>query len=115
MLGNNITMTDALMVTVFSMGIVFAALAVISGILSLFIHFEKTEGKEKKAVTDKVKKERKTTDDEEIIAVITAALADFLGKRTDQLIVRNIVNVTGNEPEWAKAGRLEIMKSGGLK
>lgn len=114
MLGEQVSMNQALVVTLFSMGIVFIALLAISFILDIF---KVTLGKENKSkkeeqiepIQEEIQQENKE-DEEEIVAVITAALAANLGKRADELIVKNIKRLPDLEPAWIKAGRLEQMR-----
>jgi len=47
-------------------------------------------------------------DEEELVAVISAALAAFMG-RENNLVVRSIRRVEGNAPVWAKVGRQDQM------
>lgn len=50
-----------------------------------------------------------TAEDEgELVAVISAALATFMGSESN-LVVRSINRVEGNTPVWAKVGRQEQM------
>jgi len=116
MLGNSITMAEAGTVTVFSMTIVFAALILISLMIDLlkFVVGKINPVKKPKVVVVQpiieIELENEEENDEELIAVITAAIAAQLGKRAEQLIVRSIVQVRNQEPAWAQAGRMELMK-----
>ncbi|HHY77136.1 MAG TPA: OadG family protein [Clostridiales bacterium] len=49
-----------------------------------------------------------TQDENELVAVISAALAAFMG-RENNLVVRSIRRVEGNAPVWAKVGRQDQM------
>lgn len=50
-----------------------------------------------------------TTEDEgELVAVISAALAAFMGSESN-LVVRSIKRVDGNTPVWARVGRQDQM------
>lgn len=49
-----------------------------------------------------------TEDEGELVAVISAALAAFMG-RENNLVVRSIRRVEGNAPVWAKVGRQDQM------
>jgi sodium pump decarboxylase gamma subunit len=112
MYGEIITMGDAGVITLFSMGIVFATLLLISFVLDLF----KVKFTEKKKETvaapapAAAAPESVDEDDDELVAVITAALAAHIGKSADQLIVRSIVQTGSQQPAWAQAGRMELMK-----
>ncbi|SHJ62989.1 sodium pump decarboxylases, gamma subunit [Dethiosulfatibacter aminovorans DSM 17477] len=115
MYGELVTMGDAGVITLFSMGIVFATLLLISYVLDLFkvIFTEKkkeTAAKSVAAPAPAVPAAVVEEDDDELVAVITAALAAHIGKSSDQLIVRSIVQTGGQQPAWAQAGRMELMK-----
>jgi sodium pump decarboxylase gamma subunit len=119
MFGEVIDFGEMVIITVFSMGVVFATLLIISLILDLF----KVVFVEKKS--QEVKKEPqpqtiaaapepiKTDVDEELVAVITAAIAAYIGKGTDKLIVRRITPMASQEPIWAQMGRIDQMRIGG--
>jgi glutaconyl-CoA/methylmalonyl-CoA decarboxylase subunit delta len=115
MFGTEISMGEAGIITLFSMGIVFAVLFAISLILDLFkMIFTKSKNDNKlpevKVVPQPIISTAPKEDEEELIAVITAAIAAHLGKNSDGLIVRSIVQVRNQEPAWANAGRTELMK-----
>jgi sodium pump decarboxylase gamma subunit len=113
MYGETVTMGDAGVITLFSMGIVFLTLLLISFVLDLFkVIFAKKEEKVKKTEVAPIAQATSAAvveDDNELVAVITAALAAHIGKSTDQLIVRSIVQVGNQEPAWAQTGRIELM------
>ena len=114
MLGEQVSMNQTLVVTLFSMGIVFIALLAISFILDIF---KVTMGKENKSKKEEPikpileeKHQENKEDEEELVAVITAALASSLGKKSDGIIIRNIKRIPDLEPAWVKAGRTELMR-----
>lgn len=45
--------------------------------------------------------------DEELVAVITAAVAASMETSTHNIVVRNIVRTADNTPAWGRAGRTE--------
>ena len=49
-------------------------------------------------------------DDSELVAVIAAAVAATSGKSMNAFVVRSIVPSAENESEWAKAGRMNLMR-----
>ena len=117
MYGELITMGDAGVITLFSMGIVFATLLLISLVLDLFKVIFTEKKKETVAAPGPAAAAPAAVveeDDDELVAVITAALAAHIGKSADQLIVRSIVQVGSQQPAWAQAGRMELMQ-GDLK
>lgn len=50
-------------------------------------------------------------DEEELIAVLTAAVAVMMQKSTSQIVIRNVRQVSGPSLAWSSAGRTEVMKS----
>lgn len=50
-------------------------------------------------------------DDEELIAVITAAVAASLNTSMHNIVVTNITRVSDNTPTWGKLGRSDVMSS----
>ena len=118
MFGESIEIGEMMTITVFSMGVVFATLLVISFILDLFkvIFAEKKSQevkKEPQPQTIAAAPETAAGTDEALIAVITAAIAAYIGTGTDKLIVRKIIPMASQEPIWAKMGRIDQMKIGG--
>ncbi|MGF7060884.1 OadG family protein [Brassicibacter mesophilus] len=112
-LTDGVSINEALIITLFSMGLVFVTLLTISLILDGFravFHKKGPQKKEEKAQQPPVKKEApivETEEDEELIAVITAAIASSLSKTTSDIVVKNIQRVPQNTPAWAKVGRQE--------
>lgn len=51
------------------------------------------------------------SDDDEIIAVITAAIAAAMGKTSSQIIVKSIRRAGQLDRSWAMSGRRELMES----
>ena len=119
-LSDGVSINEALIITLFSMGLVFVTLLIISFILDGFkAAFYKKGSKKKvenaqqspvKTVEPKVvepKVVEPEQDDEELVAVITAAIALNLSKSTSDIVVRNIRRVPQSTPAWAKACRQE--------
>lgn len=108
-----------IIITLFSMGVVFATLLVISLILDVFkvVFAEKKSQEVKKGPQPQTitatPEPMSTGTDEELIAVITAAIAAYIGKGTDKLIVRKITPMASQEPIWAQMGRIDQMRIGG--
>ncbi len=50
--------------------------------------------------------EEETMDNNELVAIISAAIAATLNTSTHNIIVRNIVRVTDATPTWGKVGRI---------
>lgn len=114
MFGNTITMADAGIITLFSMGIVFSALLVISYTIDVMRAALSKPKKENKVETVQQPQqqivETPEEDDTELVAILTAAIASSLGKSANSLIVRNIKRLPDMDPVWSRSGRLEIMR-----
>ena len=119
MFGEVIDFGEMVTITLFSMGVVFATLLVISFILDLFkvVFAEKKSQEVKKGPQPQTvaatPEPVSTGTDEELVAVITAAIAAYIGKGTDKLIVRKITPMASQEPIWAQMGRIDQMRIGG--
>lgn len=119
MFGESIELGEMIIITLFSMGVVFATLLVISLILDVFkvVFAEKKSQEVKKGPQPQTitatPEPMSTGTDEELIAVITAAIAAYIGKGTDKLIVRKITPMASQEPIWAQMGRIDQMRIGG--
>lgn len=100
--------TEGLIVVVIGFAMVFAILCIISLILSMFSLFSKFSENIKKRKTDSsqpkedayvVKKETvsdtKETDDLELVAVISAAIAASMSTTSDKIVIRSIRKNTG--------------------
>ena len=88
--------SDAGINTVICLAVVFAVLIFISFLISLFKYIPKLEA----ALSKKDKKEEELSDDLELVAVITAAIAASAGTSTDGFVVRSIRR--SNNSRWAK-------------
>ncbi len=99
-------------VTIICMTIVFLVLIGLSFIIRIqgALVGKRSGDQDKKAadnnrvVTDAVENEE---DSEELIAVISAAVAAVMGRPSSNVIVRSIKRVGINTPSWALAGRQE--------
>ena len=118
MIGNEVSGMQALTVTVFSMGLVFLTLFAISLILDAFkvqnerdqkIQAKKEEEKKAQEKPEETKPviEKQKEDEDELIALITAALAASLNTQKDKLIIKNIRQI--QDPTWAQTGRIQNM------
>ncbi|PAB57612.1 OadG family protein [Anaeromicrobium sediminis] len=107
-------LTASLMVTVLGMGITFAVLMLLWGlIVTMTKMLVKEEKKEVVTVAPQAAPQPvlepacDEENDEELVAVITAAIAASLNTSTHNLVVRNIVRVIDETPAWGQAGRAE--------
>lgn len=116
-MGEYITLGDSLIITVFSMMVVFLSLYAISYLIRLLkvVSNGKEENKEiNKPViieSDTIEKEEiNESDDEELVAAIAAAIAASLDVSIPQIRIRQIKRVPQNTPTWAEMGRREQIK-----
>ncbi|MBQ3554257.1 MAG: OadG family protein [Clostridia bacterium] len=109
-------LTNGGVVTLIGMGTVFAVLAVLWGILELmqriFVKAEKAPKKAeaKKPETVPAAVEALTTDDEELIAVLTAAVAASLNTSTYNLQIKSYRQVGAKAPAWNRVSRRENLQ-----
>ncbi len=110
----------ALFVTVMGMLITFAALIVLWGLTVLYSKvvrsFENKNTEQKApsvspapAATPQVQSDQ--GEDEELVAVIAAAIAAATGKKPHNLVVRQIRQIVDATPAWGQAGRVQQMNS----
>lgn len=114
-MGDVITIGDSLIITVFSMVVVFLTLLIISYLIDgLRVATGKKDNTEKVKTQDPIKEsdtvvEEPVKEDEEIVAVIAAAIAASEGVSIPQVKINTIRRVSNNISTWAKVGREEQM------
>lgn len=115
-MGDNVSLLEALMITGFSMLVVFLGLILIS----VLIGGLKKIGEEKKdlirnseALIEKpgrLKEDKaELIDDEELVAVIAAAIAASMGVSIPELNIKAIKRIPQSIPAWSIADRSEQM------
>lgn len=114
-------MTAAFHATILGMGITFAALIIIWGltvVLKKVVNSIENKGDTqikviKTKVNNKIEIEEayEENNDEELIAVISAAIASSLKTSVDNIIVRNIVRVADDTPTWGVVARINQINS----
>ena len=120
MYGDSITIGQGLIVTVFSMVIVFISLIIISYFidgLKLFSSGKKEGKKDNAAKIEPVKDEveqiknenasSEAEDDMKLVAVIAAAIANSMGVDVSDVQIRSIRRVKQSSPACAKVGTEE--------
>lgn len=130
-----LSLPEGLLITVFSMVLVFLALLLISFIIDIMrVMVEKKDKKNAEPVKSGAGSAVNTSsavknDDEgeiaavlsaavaamedeesEVVAAISAAVAIMLGKSTGDFVVKNIKRVPELDTAWAKAGRAGLMR-----
>lgn len=108
-----------IMGTLSGMLMVFLALILISIIISFFKYIGGDSKKAKPSVPEaKVEPvvaetlpEEELTDDLELVAVITAALAASMNTSSDQLVVRSLRRVNAQRSAWGAKGRSDNLRN----
>lgn len=122
--GENLSLGEALsmggLVTGLGLLIVFAVLIILMLVLCLFkVIFYKDPNKNAKPEITPVAEEKaetvpvqaQTADDEELIAVLTAAVAASLNTSTYNLRIKSYRRINNNVPAWNKAGVNETISN----
>ncbi len=122
--GNGLTLGEALSMggqtTAIGLGIVFGVLLVLMLVLVLFkVIFYKDPSKQKKVAATEVNapvvnetiEVKDETDEEELIAILTAAVAASLNTSTYNLQIKSYRRVEDRRPSWNKAGLRETISN----
>lgn len=117
-MGETVAFGQGLIVTVFSMAVVLAVLLLISYLINILK--VTTNGKDKKVQPEETealveKKQKyvekgalnKNVDDEELTAVIAAAISASMGVSIPDINIKAIRRVSQNTSTWAEMGRKE--------
>lgn len=117
-MGDIVSIGDALIITLFSMVVVFAGLVALSFCISILKNIsreKKPETEEEPAAKDtdntpaRETEEVEKTNDEELIAVIASAIAANLGLSIPEIKIKSIRRTSQNPTAWAAASRQEQM------
>lgn len=110
-MGDHVSIGEALIITGFSIVVVFLGLIVISLLIDLLKNISGDKKDEvAKTVVTPVKKEEQVineVNDEELVAVISAAIAASMGLSVPQLNIKSIRRIQQTTPAWAVASRQE--------
>lgn len=101
-------------VAVIGMGIVFLVLIILWGVLeAMRLIFSPKENKKKEiepaAIKELPSQKTQDTEDEEIVCVISAAVAAMLQQPSHTFKIKSIKRSPDNSPEWNKAGRQRLL------
>ena len=109
-MGDQVTIGQALTITGFSIVVVFIGLIIISVLISALKNISGGNKSEvSKTPVTPVKKEEPAseTDDEELVAIIAAAIAASMGVGIPQLNIKSIRRIPQTTPAWGLASRQE--------
>ena len=116
--GQGVTLSEALstggLTTFLGLAIVFGVLLILMVVLCLFkVIFYKDPAKVKKTevVAEPVVEAEVETDDDELIAVLTAAVAASLNTSTYNLQIKSYRRIKDERPSWNKEGLREVINS----
>lgn len=112
MYGDNVTFTQAAIVCVFSMVVVFVVLLAISymiDIIAWLLNRKKEAGQPAVGSTPAPQPAQPQSDHVDVV-LVTAAIAAYLGKSTDQIVVRGIRRIGTEETAWNRAGKLDSLQ-----
>ncbi len=113
---------DKVLVTLFvaglGMAVTFAVLvflwfciSVLTKVLNKKPEPKSTKVTEVAAVTETKVVEEVNEEDEELVAVIAAAVAASMNTSIHNIVVKNIVSISDQSPSWSKTGRIEQMNT----
>lgn len=115
MFGETISFGEGLIVTALGMSVTFVTLIALSFLLDLLrMLFYKEPQKAPVQVVNSapvVEESVEEGNEEELIAVISAAVAAAMQTSTHNIVVRNIVRVGDQSPTWNRLGKVEQMGS----
>jgi sodium pump decarboxylase gamma subunit len=117
--------TGALVTTMMGMGITFIVLSLLWGLIAIMTKVLDAQEKRHLAAASiseamvesaiasnpKLQPVAQETDDFELIAVITAALAASLNQPANNLVISKIRRLAGNSTAWSQAGSNDIIAS----
>lgn len=112
-MGEYIGFSEGLLVTMISMVTVFVVLILISFLINGLKVFGVEKDKEKAIKQTQIKKELPEDDEisEELVAVISAAIACSLGQNLPEVDIKSIKRYSGNADQWSMMSKTEHVKS----
>lgn len=107
MFGNEVSISEALFISVFAMTVVFLVLLIISYLIDISAFF--TNGKQKQVKVDNenvvvvndLAVNDKPKDDSELVAIITAAISEYLGTSSENIRIKKIRRSSSNRRSWS--------------
>ena len=111
MYGNEVSLGQSLFISVFAMIVVFVVLLIISYLID-FTAFcingskSKVANKVTTEVKPKIDKSSTKVDDSELVAVIAAVVASYLGTSVDNVMISKIRRIPQSNSPWAERGLL---------
>lgn len=132
MFNEYVTFSEAIIISIFCIVVVFIALYAISYIVDITRFF--AVKKQKKEIKKNLgldasdatsigiigssdgpteiylSSKRKEEDDTELVAVITAAIAAMTGTKASGFAIKNIKRLPDSDTTWSRVGRIELMR-----
>lgn len=103
-----------LITTILGVGITFSALILLQLVISLMNRLlapRRPAAPKPTPLPSSAKAGPAEEDDNELVAVITAVLANHLQTASDNIVIKNIVRIEDSTPIWHRAGILEQINS----
>ena len=109
----NVTFIESIIVTIFSISVVFLCLIIISCMIYVIRLLLYKKEPKKEVVKETINKENKIveSDDSELVAIITSAIAHHSNICVQNLYVRNIVRQIDIDNPWSIASKNELMNN----
>lgn len=107
-MGDKVSFSNSMVVTIFSMVVVFLVLILIAYLIGLLRTM--SSGKKVEINTEVVEDKAETiveTNDEELVAVIAAAVAASLGLNIPDINIKSIRRIPQNSLAWSDMGKKE--------
>lgn len=101
--GNELSLFDALFISIFSMIIVFLVLLVISFMIDITAKLIGSNKTNQKLLVDNIVN-IKTNDDSNLVAIISSAVACMMDKNVDDIVITKIKRVSNNNSSWSEQG-----------
>ena len=101
-MGKDISIIDSLIISLVSMIAVFVVLAIIYYMVDFLKILGGKNNKKSQELTT-----REDLEDEELVAVIAAAIAVNLGVSIPKVNIKSIKRISSTTPRWAEVGRRE--------
>ena len=110
MLGSEVSVGQAAIVCLISMAVIFAVLFLISVMIDIMAAVLKRKKGAAPETPAAAPVPIPAAENGVNIAVLTAAVAAYLGKGTDEIVVREIRKIQNNESEWSRSGRTGALR-----
>ena len=114
MYGNKVSISEALFISVFAMIVVFLVLLIISYLIDISAFFingsknkkRRNEVKVENVVSNTENVKQAANKDKDLVVVIAAAIAAYLGTSADNVHIKSIRRINQTDTPWTERGLL---------